>query len=233
MEKKDPKDITLSVIVPVYNEAATVEKVIEKIEGVSLNTQIILINDGSSDGSKQILEKYKDKYTVFHMPYNRGKGACIRKGLEFVKGDIVIIQDADLEYTDYNYYNKFTDPIISGQTKVVFGSRFLEKSNKHPFWNGLANRFLSLLTSILYFRRITDMETCYKVFHSSLIPKLKLKADRFDIEPELTSQFMKLKEKIIEVPTPYKPRTKAEGKKIGVKDGFEAIFALLKHRFFY
>ncbi len=224
------KEPLISVIVPVYNEEKTISQIINKIYNVALKKQIIAVNDGSTDSTREKLKVIEEIDVVYHQEKNLGKGAAIRKGLEFVKGDIVIIQDADLEL-DPGEYPKLIEPILNLKTSVVYGSRFLNPKNKPLFLSGLANKFLSLLTSVLYFRRITDMETCYKVFSSSLINDLKLESDRFDIEPELTSKFLKMGIKIIEVPVSYSPRKTEAGKKINYKDGFKAIWTLIKYRF--
>ena len=224
------QNLTISVIIPVFNEENTIDKIIEKVKSVKLQKQIIVINDGSKDNTRNILDSLRDIDVIHHSPVNLGKGASIRKGLEFVKGNIVIIQDADLEL-DPNEYSKLIEPIVRKETSVVYGSRFLNPNNKFPFMSGLANKFLSNLTSILYGSKITDMETCYKVFDSSLIAKMHLESNRFEIEPEITAKLLKKGIRIKEVPITYVPRTAKSGKKINFKDGIVAVYTLLKYRF--
>ena len=222
----------LSVIIPVYNEGSTIAEVIEKVSNVTLaiEKEIIVVDDGSTDGTIDALELKRDKVThVYLTPVNIGKGAAVRIGLTMATGDIILIQDADLEL-DPNEFCDLIRPILDETTSVVYGSRFL-KSNKVPRIRWLANYFLTGTTNLLYGTKLTDMETAYKVFTSEAAGKLKLESNRFEIEPEITAQFALLGYKIIEVPITYRPRTSLEGKKIKWKDGVKAFWVLLKYRF--
>jgi glycosyltransferase involved in cell wall biosynthesis len=237
--------VKLTVIMPIYNEANTVNRIIEKVKSVNLGEiekELIAVDDCSTDGTHKILEKIDDIKLVRHRE-NRGKGAAIQTGIKHATGDIVIIQDADLEYNP-NDYPALLQPILEGKTKVVYGSRFLNEKKTgrnskvkltHSMMHKtfyIGNKFLSLLTRIIYGVKITDMETCYKVFSYDVIKEIPLKSKRFDFEPEITAKIIKRGHKIIEVPISYKPRTIEEGKKIGWKDGARAIYCLLKYRFF-
>lgn len=221
----------LSVIIPVYNEKTTIAQVIEKVLAVELplEKEIIVVDDGSTDGTTEILQSQNQSKIVFYFtPVNIGKGAAVRIGLKLAKGDIILIQDADLEL-DPNEYKMLLQPILQGQTQVVYGSRFLKK-NKVPILRRVANRALTSLTNKLYNTNLTDMETAYKVFTAKLANKLSLKANRFEIEPEITARICQAGYKIAEVPISYRPRTKYEGKKINWKDGVRAMWMLCKCR---
>ena len=221
----------LSIIIPVYNEQSTIAEIIEKVSRVTLpiKTEIIVIDDGSTDGTARALELSREKVTInYRTPVNIGKGAAVRIGLTMVKGDIILIQDADLEL-DPNEFCELIRPILDGKTSVVYGSRFL-KSNTVPFVRRLANYALTRTTNLLYGTKLTDMETAYKVFTREAAAKLKLEANRFEIEPEITAQLAMLGYTILEVPITYRPRTILEGKKITWKDGVKALWTLLKYR---
>jgi glycosyltransferase involved in cell wall biosynthesis len=227
----------LSIIVPVYNEEKTIEKIIEKVQKVRLDKiekEIIIINDASVDKTYDKIKKISKKYEnmkIFSHNINQGKGAAIRTGLKNFTGDIIVIQDGDLEYNP-NDFRKLIKPILDNKTKVVYGSRLLgeEKGFNVPLHH-LGNRILSFVTTILYFRRITDMETCYKMMTKEVANSLKLKAKRFDFEPEITAKIIKKGYKIIEMPIIYNCRSFKEGKKITWKDGIKALYYLLKYRF--
>lgn len=222
----------LSIIIPVYNEESTVVEVIEKVSRIDLplEKEIIVVDDGSSDGTSALLAIHEKQLAkLYSSPVNIGKGAAIRIGLSFAKGDIILLQDADLE-TNPDEYLQLLQPIIDGKTSVVYGSRFLKRNDKIPFFRRLANGVLTMLTNILFRTRLTDMETAYKIFTKEVNEKLKLRANRFDIEPEITARICQAGYKIIEVPISYSPRTVSEGKKINWRDGLRAVYMLVKSR---
>lgn len=232
--KTQNKRKVLSVLIPLYNEEKTLSKLVQTVKKVDLSSlgvdkEIVIVDDCSADNSLEIAKKIPDVKVIAHKK-NMGKGAAIRTAIKYATGDIIIIQDADLEY-DPNDYKALITPILEGKTKVVYGSRFLRKHKAKYKAYYLGNKLLSLLTSILYFRKISDMETCYKVFRSDVIKNIKLRAKRFDLEPEITSKLLKKGYKIIEVPIWYKCRDFKEGKKITWKDGIKAIWYLVKYRF--
>ncbi|MBP7793261.1 MAG: glycosyltransferase family 2 protein [Candidatus Goldbacteria bacterium] len=227
----------LSVIMPVYNEAGTIEKAIKEIEKEkikSIKIQIIVVDDGSNDGTSDILKKIQKKnkkIKVIFKDKNQGKGSAIRDGLKYADGDYVIFQDADLEYSPEDY-NIMLMPILKGYADVVYGSRFLGPHRSFLFWNFVANKFLNFLTNLLYNTTLTDMETCFKLFKSDIIKNIKLRSNSFTIEPEITSKVLKKKVRIYEVPIQYYGRGYEEGKKIKAIDGIKAFFTLLWYRFF-
>lgn len=221
----------LSVIIPVYNEESTITEVIRKVAEVALPIakEIIVVDDGSTDGTADILGVSSAMIKATHLvPVNTGKGAAVRIGLTMVSGDIVLIQDADLEL-DPAEYGRLLFPILQGQASVVYGSRFLARKNrKTPRY--MANRFLTMLTNRLFDLNLTDMETAYKVFTREVALGLNLTADRFDIEPEITAQITKNGFLIFEVPISYRPRSRFEGKKIKWRDGLLGVWTLIKYR---
>ena len=225
----------LSVIIPVYNEEATIGEVIDRVQAVDLGDiekEIIVSDDGSTDQSGQIItgkERDSRAIKVHTSQINFGKGSAIRFGLEYATGDVVIIQDADLEL-DPNEYNDLLQPILDGYADVVYGSRFKHRVRNVPLRTRLANRFLTLLTNFLYRSHLTDMETAYKVFRRDVLAGLSLRSVGFDFEPEITAKLLRAGRKIHEVPISYNPRTQQEGKKISWIDGIEAIYTLLKYR---
>jgi glycosyltransferase involved in cell wall biosynthesis len=222
----------LSVIIPVYNEKTTISEVIEKVTRVALpiDREIIVVDDGSTDGTIEVLrlsrEKIKETYLT---PVNVGKGAAVRIGLTLVKGDIILIQDADLEL-DPAEYRELIAPILARRCQVVYGSRFLRKNDVAPFRRA-ANYLLTFATNLLFRTGLTDMETAYKVFTREVADKLRLEANRFEIEPEITAQIARHGYRIHEVPISYRPRTQLEGKKIKWKDGVKALATLIRYRF--
>lgn len=221
----------LSVIVPVYNEEKYLEDIIKKVENIQIEKEIIIVDDGSNEETKKIINKFKNKHIVITHFKNQGKGAAVKTGIKHSTGEIIIIQDADLEYDPNDYY-ELIKPIVEGKAKVVYGSRFLNKNMIIKYrLNWLATKFLNYLVWLLYFYKITDEPTGYKVFKADLLKSIKINANRFDWEPEITAKILKRGIKIYEVPISYTPRSFEEGKKIGWKDGFQAIWTLIKYRF--
>jgi len=230
----------LSIIIPAYNEAKTIRRVVEKIFSVSfpLDYEIIIIDDHSRDRTYRIVKLLNEKdisqrIRLLHNDINRGKGYCIRKGFEAATGSILIVQDADFEY-DPSEIPKLLEPILKNECDVIYGSRFLGKARPEgmAFANWIANVFLTRLTNLFYGERITDMETCYKVMRRSRIQSIRLSAKRFDFEPEITAKLMRQGLPIREIPISYHGRTVEEGKKIKARDFFIAIWALVYYRFF-
>ena len=230
---ENPAARILSVVVPIYNEETTVGPVIDTLLAtpLPLEIEVIAVDDGSSDGTPAILNRISDpRVRVLHHQINRGKGAAIRTGLTAASGDIVVIQDADLEY-DPADWNTLLVPLIADDVDVVYGSRFMGSTEGMRWQNRAANRMLSVLTSVLYGTWVTDMETCYKLIRRSVLLDLELTADRFDIEPQITSQLLRRGIEIRELPISYNARTREAGKKIGYRDGLAAIRTLLRWRF--
>jgi len=221
----------LSVIIPTYNEAQTIKEIIRQIKAVKLPWQkeIIVVDDCSTDQTPQILKKITDIKFIRHS-YNQGKGSAIRTGIKQATGDYVIIQDADLEY-DPREYQLLLQPVIDGKAKVVYGSRFTGQRRNMFFWHWVGNKFLTLVTNVLYNTTLSDMETCYKLIPRQLLLDLKLKAKRFEFEPEVTVKILKQGIRIWEVPISYAGREFDEGKKISWKDGLPALWTLIKYRF--
>jgi glycosyltransferase involved in cell wall biosynthesis len=225
----------LSILVPVFNESRTVASVIARLKTVDLPVprEIVVINDGSSDGTREVLDALPvqgDAVTILHVAQNAGKGAAIRLGLQHARGTIIAIQDADLEL-DPAQLAALVTPIVGGETNVVYGSRFLAGRPDAPWLTVLANRTLTLLTNVLFGARITDMETCYKIMRTDVARALELESNRFDIEPEITAKLLLSGHRIQELPVFFKPRQRAEGKKIGWRDGFHALRVLAGYRF--
>ncbi len=222
-----------SIIIPVYNEASTVAELIEKVRAVDIKKEIIVVDDGSTDGSYEVAKALEgDDLKVILHEKNMGKGMALRTGIKHATGDIIIPQDADLEL-DPNDYHALIKPIVDGRTKVVYGSRILGqgRSQNQSFIYYLGGRFLTVVTNLIYNIKITDEATCYKVFDAKLIKNIKLECEGFEFCPEVTAKLAKLKETIIEVPIKYFPRTTNEGKKVQFKDAIIAVKTLLKYRF--
>ena len=226
--------VKLSIVIPVYNEKNTLSTLLARVEAVDYDKEIVLVDDCSTDGTREIVESYKNKkeYTVAIHPHNQGKGAALRTGFAQASGDIIIIQDADLEY-DPKDYGKLLEPILDGRADVVYGSRFLGGPHRVLFfWHYLGNMALTLLSNLTTNLNLTDMETCYKVFTRQVLDSIDLKCNRFGFEPEFTSKVAKQKFRIYEVPISYSGRDYAEGKKIGWKDGVAAIWFIIRFRLF-
>lgn len=221
----------LSILVPAYNEQATILEILRRVRESPFEKEIIVVDDGSTDGTRDVLpDAERAGCIVIHHERNQGKGAAVRTALARATGDIVIIQDADLEY-DPRDYAQLVQPIVEGRVKVVYGSRFTGPKMAMFFWHMIANKMLTLMTNILYDAILSDMETCYKAFRADVIKGIPLRSRRFDFEPEVTAKVLKRGHRIFEVPISYFGREYAEGKKIGLKDAFVAVWTLLKYRF--
>jgi glycosyltransferase involved in cell wall biosynthesis len=224
----------LSVVMPVYNERNTIKEILRRVKQVDLGDlerEIIIVDDFSQDGTRDILAMEEDSITrVIYHTENRGKGAAVRSGFAAVTGDLIIVQDADLEY-DPEDYPKLLDPVLKSKAQVVYGSRFTGPRKNMLYWHYLGNRFLAFLTNVLYNTTLSDMETCYKLITRDVLDSLDLKSDHFDIEPEITAKILKQRIRIFEVPISYAGREMEEGKKISWRDGMPALWTLLKYRF--
>lgn len=227
----------LSILMPVYNEAATLHEIIAKVEAVHLGDvrkELIIVDDGSKDGTRDVLKSLAEtsKHKIYFHGQNMGKGAALRTALHYAEGDIILIQDADLEY-DPAEYVELIKPILEGRADVVYGSRLTggKVARAFNFWHLLGNKMLTFVTNILYNATLTDMETCYKVFRADVVKNIQIKSNKFDFEPEITAKILKRKYKLYEMPISYYGRDFDEGKKITWKDGFGAIWALVKYRF--
>ncbi len=222
----------LTIIVPVFNERNTVGEAIRRVREASLTIEreIVIIDDGSVDGTLDIVRRLSDSTVrVVSFPDNRGKGAAVRRGIEEAKGDLIVVQDADLEY-DPRDLGRLLRPLLEGQARVVYGSRFTGERRNMFFWHWVGNRFLSLVTNVLFNTTLSDMETCYKMFDADLLRSLKLTSDRFEFEPEVTAKALRLGERIWEVPITYAGREAHEGKKITWRDGLPALSMLIRVR---
>ncbi len=223
--------MNLSVVIPVYNERRTIRELLARVEAVPVAKEIIIVDDGSKDGTRDFLDMLRDRpgYVIVFQPRNQGKGAALREGFRHATGDFVIVQDADLEY-DPAEYPVLLGPLIDGRADVVYGSRFVGTPRRAlHFWHEVANRMLTLCSNMLTNINLTDMETCYKVFRREVIQAMPLRSDRFGFEPEITVKLARCHYRIYEVPISYSGRTVAEGKKIGLKDAFEALWVLVYH----
>ncbi|MBI2667509.1 glycosyltransferase family 2 protein [Candidatus Woesearchaeota archaeon] len=223
----------LSIIIPVYNEENTIGEIIKRVKEVKfpIKREIIIINDGSNDNTSNILKKIRG-INVIEYNNNMGKGFAIKQGINNIRGDIIVIQDADLEY-DPNEIPSLLEPIIKNETNIVYGSRMLRKNKISYFHFYLGSKILTFLTKLLYGVLITDVETCYKLFKADIIKKIDIKAMGFDFESEVTAKLLNMKEKIIELPISYTPRRINDGKKIRLKDGVIALGVLIKYRIDY
>ena len=233
----------LSVVIPAFNERGTIEELLRRVGEAPLpagiGLEIVVVDDGSQDGTRDLLRELVAKRTdaepplrVFEQPVNRGKGAALRRGFAAATGEWIVVQDADLEY-DPRDYRRLLQPVLEDGADVVFGSRFAGGPHRVLFyWHFLGNRFLTTVSNMFSDLNLSDMETCYKLFRRSLLDGVTLKSDRFGIEPELTARFARLQARIYEVPISYHGRTYAEGKKIGWKDGFAALWAIVRYNLF-
>jgi glycosyltransferase involved in cell wall biosynthesis len=223
--------ITLTVVIPAYNEVQTAEKLLRRVQEVPLNLEVIVVDDGSTDGTRDLLSRLRDEglidQLIFH-EVNRGKGAALQTGFAKATGDVVVVQDADLEYDPYELV-LLVEPILTGRADAVYGSRFLGGPHRVLFfWHMVGNKFLTLLSNMLTDLNLTDMETCYKMVRRELLQSLPLSADRFGIEPEVTARLAQARARIYEMPISYHGRSYDEGKKIGWKDGVSAIWYILR-----
>ncbi len=224
----------LSVVIPVYNEKNTIGEVLRRVQTVDLPKEIIVVDDCSTDGTHEFLQGLapSDDLAIVLQPRNAGKGAALRAGFRRVRGDIVIVQDADLEY-DPAEYPVLIQPIVAGKADVVFGSRFLGGPHRVLlFWHSVGNRLLTTLSNMMTDLNLTDMETCYKVFRTDVLGKFELRENRFGFEPEFTAKIARARCRVYEVPISYSGRDYSEGKKIGWRDGVAALFLIIKYRFF-
>jgi glycosyltransferase involved in cell wall biosynthesis len=225
------EDPLLSVVMPVYNERHTVEEIVGRVLAVPLRIELIVVDDQSTDGSGEILDRLQAErgFTLLRQPRNQGKGAALRRGFEAVTGDLVVMQDADLEYSPEDY-PALIELICQGRADVVYGSRFLGRHRAFLFSHYAGNRLLTFVTNVLYNTMLSDMETCYKVMRTEVLRSMTLRSDGFDIEPELTAKIFKRRYRVYEVPIGYDGRGYDEGKKITWRDGLVALWVLLKYR---
>ncbi len=223
----------LSVIIPVFNEVQNIREILARVQATELPWEIVIVDDGSTDGTREVLRELdgKNKIRVILHEKNQGKGAAVRTGFSHARGDVFLIQDADLEY-DPRDYPAILKPIEEGIADVVYGSRFLGAPRRSTmFWHMIANKLLTLATNLLYNNILTDMETGYKVFRREVLDGITIRSNSFNFEPEFTAKILKKKVRIFEVPITFNPRDYSDGKKIKIHDAFEAIWALLKYRF--
>ncbi len=233
-----PPGFKLSVVIPVFNEERWIRELIRRVQAVDVPKELVIVDDYSTDNSRAILKELEsEEIRVFFQPKNLGKGAALREGFRHSTGDVIIVQDADLEY-DPAEYTRLIQPIIEDKADVVYGSRFIgDRHRVLYFWHSVANRMLTTLSNMFTNLNLTDMETCYKVFRREVVQDMKLRSNRFGFEPEFTAKVAKRRKdhrpwRIFEVPISYSGRTYEEGKKIGLKDAFNALFCIIRYRYF-
>jgi glycosyltransferase involved in cell wall biosynthesis len=231
-----PEGFKLSVVIPVYNEERWIREVVRRVREVPIPKEIIIVEDCSTDKTREVLKELEgDDLRIFYQPHNQGKGAALRRGFQEATGDIVVVQDADLEYNPAEY-PRLIQPILENRADVVYGSRFIGETHRVLyFWHSVANRILTLLSNMFTNLNLTDMETCYKVFRREVLQGIKLRSDRFGFEPEITAKVARRRKpdwRVYEVPISYSGRTYEEGKKIGLKDAFNALYCIVWFRYF-
>jgi glycosyltransferase involved in cell wall biosynthesis len=230
-----PAGFKLSVVIPVYNEKQWVREIMRRVEAVPIPKEVILVDDCSTDGTREILREFEQRgHIVLYQPANQGKGAALRTGFKHASGDVVLVQDADLEY-DPSEYPRLIQPILENRADVVYGSRFIGESHRVLyFWHAVGNKALTVLSNLFTNLNLTDMETCYKAFRREVLKDITLKSDRFGFEPEITAKIAKHRPKwrIYEVPISYSGRTYEEGKKIGLRDAIQAFFCIIRYWMF-
>jgi glycosyltransferase involved in cell wall biosynthesis len=232
-----PAGFRLSVVIPVFNERPWIEELVRRVEAVPIPKEIVIVDDCSTDGTHEVLRQLAERpdVRVFYQPHNRGKGAALREGFRHATGDLILVQDADLEY-DPCEYPRLIQPILDNRADVVYGSRFIGESHRVLyFWHYVANKLLTTLSNMFTNLNLTDMETCYKVFRREVLADLHLKSDRFGFEPEITAKVAKRRKpswRIFEIPISYSGRTYEEGKKIGLRDAFAALYCIVRYRLF-
>ena len=233
-----PDGFKLSVVIPVYNEERWIREVVRRVQAVAIPKEIVIVEDCSTDNTRAILKQLEsDDIRVFYQPSNQGKGAALRRGFQEATGDVVLVQDADLEY-DPDEYPRLLQPILENRADVVYGSRFIgERHRVLYYWHYVANKFLTQLSNMFTNLNLTDMETCYKVFRRPVLQDITLRSDRFGFEPEITAKIARKRPgkpswRVYEIPISYSGRTYEEGKKIGLKDAFNALYCILRYRFF-
>jgi len=232
-----PADFKLSVVIPCYNEERWIRELVRRVQAVAIPKEIVIVDDFSKDGTRAILKDLEsDEVRVIYQPHNQGKGAALREGFRHCTGDVILVQDADLEY-DPSEYPRLIQPILDNQADVVYGSRFIgERHRVLYFWHSVANRMLTTLSNMFTNLNLTDMETCYKVFRKEVLSDVKLRSNRFGFEPEITAKIARRRKgqppwRVYEVPISYSGRTYEEGKKIGLRDAINALFCIIRYRY--